>query len=198
MLDRDSLKQHYRGDEHQVDLKAIPSIDFVLIQPDGRTLSVAEAAGPGAPFDWIVASHVIEHVPDLIGWLDGLAEVTLDNGALGLIIPDMRFTFDVHRPLTTVGQMIQAAEDQDVRPSVRAVYDHFSAATSYDPVAIWHGDAPDFTKPSHEVGRVDQELARCLDGVYVDCHVWLFTPESFLQQMREAGAMVGRRGTSSN
>ena len=126
VVSRDALQEHY-AEGHGVHVDNIPEIDYVLIQPDGRTLSIAEAAGPGAPYDWIVASHVIEHVPDVIGWLTDLAEIAVDDGVLALIVPDQRYTFDVHRPLTTVGQMLQANHDRDDRPSVRAVYDHFSA-----------------------------------------------------------------------
>ena len=122
----------------------IPDIDYVLIQPDGHTLSIAEAAKPGAPYDWIVASHVIEHVPDVVGWLTDLAEIAVDDGVLALIVPDQRYTFDVHRPLTTVGQMLQAHEDGDERPSVRAVYDHFSATLDYKYLEVWRGNAPTF------------------------------------------------------
>src|SRR4051794_725388 len=107
VLDRDGLVEHYRNDPH-VPAEAIPEIDFHLIQDDGRTLSLVEAAKPGAPFDWVMASHVIEHVPDVIGWLDELAELVVDDGKLVLVVPDKRYCFDVHRPPTTVGQMIAA------------------------------------------------------------------------------------------
>ena len=163
----------------------IPAIDYVLIQPDGRTLSIAEAAKPGAPYDWIVASHVIEHVPDVIGWLSDLAEIAVDDGALVLVVPDQRFTFDVHRPLTTVGQMLQAHQDGDQRPSVRAVYDHYSATVAYNGQEAWRGSAPTFDAPAHPWWQAAEEVERSLGGDYVDCHVWLFTPESFLRQMRE-------------
>ena len=140
---------------------------------------------PGAPYDWIVASHVIEHVPDVIGWLTDLAEIAVDDGALALIVPDQRYTFDVHRPLTTVGQMLQAHQDGDQRPSVRAVYDHYSATVAYNGQEAWRGSAPTFDAPAHPWWQAAEEVERSLGGDYVDCHVWLFTPESFLRQMRE-------------
>src|SRR6185436_9508930 len=96
VLDRDGLVAHYADDG--VDTDRIPEIDFPLIQPDGRTLGLAEAAAPGAPYDWVVASHVVEHVPDLIGWLADLAELTADGAALVLVVPDRRYTFDALRP----------------------------------------------------------------------------------------------------
>ncbi|WP_028651661.1 class I SAM-dependent methyltransferase [Nocardioides halotolerans] len=192
VVSRDALQEHY-AEGHGVVVDNIPDIDYVLIQPDGRTLSIADAAAPGAPYDWVVASHVIEHVPDVVGWLTDLAEITVDDGVLALIVPDQRFSFDVHRPLTTVGQMLQAHADGDKRPSVRAVYDHFSATLDYKHLDIWRGNAPTYDTPAHPWWQANDEVQRTLRGEYVDCHVWLFTPESFLRQMREL-----RRGGHSS
>ena len=193
VVSREALQSHYGQDKHKVNVDNIPEIDYVLIQPDGRTLSIAEAAKPGAPYDWIAASHVIEHVPDVVGWLSDLAEITVDGGALALIVPDQRFSFDVHRPLTTVGQMLQARQDGDQRPSVRAVYDHYSATVAYNGQEAWRGGAPTFDAPAHPWWQAAEEVERSLGGDYVDCHVWLFTPESLLRQMREL-----RRGGHSS
>ncbi len=192
VVSRDALQEHY-AEGHGVNVDNIPEIDYWLIQPDGRTLSIAEATGAGAPYDWIVASHVIEHVPDVIGWLTDLAEIAVDDGVLALIVPDQRYTFDVHRPLTTVGQMLQANQDGDQRPSVRAVYDHFSATLDYKFLQTWRGNAPTFDTPAHPWWQASEEVERSRGGEYVDCHVWLFTPESFLRQMREL-----RRGGHSS
>lgn len=39
-------------------------------------------------YDWICASHVIEHVPDVIGWLQILSSKLKPNGVLFLVIPE--------------------------------------------------------------------------------------------------------------
>ncbi|MPW20588.1 methyltransferase domain-containing protein [Paraburkholderia sp. CNPSo 3157] len=49
------------------------------------------------PVDFIVASHVIEHVPDLITWLRELSHALRPGGQVRLAIPDKRFTFDLLR-----------------------------------------------------------------------------------------------------
>ncbi len=185
VMDRDGLVAHYGVEDHGVDVSLIPEIDYFLIQPDGRTLSLSEAAKAGAPFDWVMASHVIEHVPDVIGWLADIAELVADDGALVLAVPDKRYTFDLHRPPTTVGQMLEAHLNQDDRPSVRAVYDHFSAAVGYNHVDLWRGVTTSYSARVHSLQEAVDNVARTRDGEYVDCHVWLFTPETFLHQMRE-------------
>ena len=116
---------------------------------DGDARSLPEAVAEGAPFDWVVASHVIEHVPDLVGWLRDIASVLVEGGRLSLAIPDRRYCFDALRPPTTVGQILQAHFDQDTRPSVRAVFDHFSKAVEIDLQATWRGEPADPERINH-------------------------------------------------
>ncbi len=190
-MDRDGLVAHYSAMNHGVDVTLIPEIDYFLIQPDGTTLPPGEAAKAGAPFDWVMASHVIEHVPDVIGWLSEVAELVADGGSLVLAVPDKRYTFDLHRPPTTVGQMLEASLNQDERPSVRAVYDHFSSAVSYNHLDLWRGTTIGYDARVHTIHEASEHVDRSRSGTYVDCHVWLFTPETFLHQMHEL-RLLGR------
>lgn len=190
--DQAGLRSHYDGDP-AVDPALIPEIDYALIQPDGRTLSLVEATAAGAPFAWVMASHVIEHVPDVIGWLAEIAEIAEDDARLVLAIPDRRYCFDVLRPATSVGQMIQAHDDGDNRPSVRAVYDYFSKVAQGTAVDLWSGHLPTYADHYHSLDEADAKVVETSAGTYVDCHVWLFTPNSFVEQMHE----LRSRGRSS-
>ena len=67
VLDQEGLRRHFAGDSN-VAPDEIPLIDFVLSGPEGAR-RLAESVTERAAFDWVVASHVIEHVPDLLGWL---------------------------------------------------------------------------------------------------------------------------------
>ncbi|MGY2874220.1 hypothetical protein ACVW00_001410 [Marmoricola sp. URHA0025 HA25] len=184
VFDTEGLRSHYAGDQNVIP-ELIPTIDFPLVQ-GGATRTLAEAAAAKAPYDWVIASHVIEHVPDYVGWLAEIAALTVDGGALILAVPDRRYSFDRHRPPTTVGQALEAHERRDARPSTRAVYDHFSSTVSVDTVALWRGDRPPAREPLAErLADVRGKVERARAGEYVDCHVWMFTPESFVQQLVE-------------
>lgn len=179
------LQDAYRSHEG-FPLEAIEAPDFVLLGPDGiRTLP--EAVAPGAPFSWVVASHVIEHVPDVITWLQEVAAVLEDDGQLVLAVPDRRLCFDAERDPTTVGQMLRAHRSRDRVPSVRAVYDHFSRCVHIDPVHIWHGGAPG--ERMYDAGFAMSKVAEAEAGEYVDCHVWVWTPESFVAQLAELAGL---------
>jgi 2-polyprenyl-3-methyl-5-hydroxy-6-metoxy-1,4-benzoquinol methylase len=183
VVDRARLVEYYS--DHSLSVDEIPEVDYWLNHQDGTSLTVSEAAAPGAPFDWIVASHVIEHVPDVVGWLAELARIAADDAALVLAIPDLRFTFDSHRPPTTVGQMLEAHERRDTRPTTRSVYDHFTTVVGANNVAVWRGATPTYADRVHSREEAAGLVARARSGEYIDCHVWLWTPDTFLHQMRE-------------
>lgn len=59
-------------------------------------------------FDGLIASHVGEHVPDLIAFFkDASALVKLD-GLMALALPDKRVCFVCFQPLTTTGDVVDA------------------------------------------------------------------------------------------
>lgn len=183
VYDRAGLIDHYAGDA-AVPAELIPEIDHVLF--DGtRVRSIPETVGPDLRFDWVLASHVIEHVPDVIGWLDQIASITVDGGALMLVVPDRRYCFDAHRPGTSVGQLLEAHELGAVAPSVRAVFDHHRSAVRVRPQDLWAGRPVTYDKRVHDLDYALDRTAAARAGEYVDCHVWLFTPNSLLEQLVE-------------
>lgn len=170
-------------------IQDIVEVDYSLL--DGDTMrGIAEVTAGVAPFHWVVASHVIEHVPDMIGWLSDVATVLTDGGLLSLIIPDRRYTFDALRPPTTLGQALQAHHDRDIRPSVRAVFDHHFTAVKVPPKDKWDDDAPLRASRIHDLNYVQEQLELAKTGrEYIDCHVWVWTPQELLDQLRTLAAL---------
>jgi hypothetical protein len=138
--------------------------------------------------DYVVAAHVIEHVPDIIGWLHDVRSILKPGGTLGLAIPDRRFTFDYCKNESTVGEMIEAWLLKYRRPSVRQVFDHCWLAVTLDAGEAWrrppHG--ADLPKLSGDVAldlafRQATEIAA--RPRYIDSHCWIFTPAGFLERL---------------
>ena len=59
-------------------------------------------------FGAFIASHVIEHTTDFIGFLDAAATLLAPDGVVILAVPDKRYCFDYFRPLTTTGKVLDA------------------------------------------------------------------------------------------
>lgn len=163
-----------------VTVAEIPEIDFVA-----SPLSTATFGGQR--FDYVIASHVIEHVPDLIGWLNVLLEILSPGGRIVLAVPDRRYTFDYLRPLSTVGAILEAHVQQRSTPSFQQVYDGFSLAVKADVTKCWAAGA--YAGPLERYYTREKALQLAHDtfrtGAHHDCHCWVFEHSSFMRIMDE-------------
>lgn len=166
-------------------------IDFVA---DGRPLK--ELIGNRFPLDYAVASHVIEHVPDLAGWLKDIEDVLRPGGVLALWIPDKRFTWDIYRRLTSRHEVAQAHAERRTRPGLRVVMDHFAYAAKTSCWHLWEDYSLAKNLPyEHGPEYLDLACRHFNEGKYVDVHNWVFTPWSFMDLM---GWMVEEYGLTYN
>lgn len=142
-------------------------------------------------FDWIVASHVVEHVPDLIGFLNDCGELLKPGGTLTLAVPDRRYTFDHYRPVSGLGSVIDAHLQRRTKPSIGSVMEHYRQHCATSAGIVWNRsviEAPDFLP---DIATQMRALAE--RGDYVDTHVWVFTPSSFrlmILDLRELGFLA--------
>ena len=180
-LSREELQEKYK-DEASVKQDEIVSIDFVC--RDGDLLK----ATSGHTFDYVVASHMIEHAPNLLLCLSEIHNVLKPGGTCVLIIPDKRFTFDVNRPVSTFGSVLENFLSKTTHPSISAVYDHSAMAINANGHNLWHGivNADDTRLLASE--NIGWEAAHRVhkEGHYYDVHVNIFTPESFCSILEQA------------
>lgn len=134
------------------------------------------------PFFYAVASHVIEHVPDVIGWLREIAEALTRDGLIALAIPDKRYTFDIHRPVSTTGEIVQSWLEKRTRPTARQIFDTCAMTVEIPCHEIWAGrtDGPPMIGENALTLAYDQCVEQMSSGRYIDSHCWVFTPASFL------------------
>ena len=68
-------------------------------------------------YDFVMSSHVIEHIANPIRALKEWHRVVRPGGAGIFVVPHLNFTFDHHRPLTTLQHMLddfaQSTTDDD-------------------------------------------------------------------------------------
>ena len=102
--------------------------------------AVIDALGGDAPIDFVIASHVIEHIPDPVGWLAQIGEILTDRGLLVLVVPDRRFTFDVNRPETTAAELIDTMLRGCQTPTFQQTFSHEAGFVgTVDALAVWEG-----------------------------------------------------------
>jgi hypothetical protein len=176
-LSTEALRERYRGDvEHgRIDLSGLVQVDLVV--PAGERLSAR--LGSAGPVDYVVASHVIEHIPDPVGWLCDIAECLCDGGHLCLAVPDKRFTFDHLRAATQARELVEWSHSRPARPTPGQVYDHVHNLAEVDGWGVWQG-VREVRRHHDPAGGLALAMTRqAAEGVYHDVHCTVFTPWSF-------------------
>lgn len=174
--DTESLRKKYANDT-SVNADAIPGIDIILA---GNNL--AASAGHDS-LDYIVASHVIEHTPDFIGFLLDCVHALREGGVLCLAVPDCRYTFDVFRRHTFLEDVEIAHTSVATRPSLDQVIDHAKNIVDLDQGLAWENRPLALQKArlKHLRSNIPRLIEMHQSGQYMDVHCWVFTPGAFLR-----------------
>ena len=164
------------------DTAAIVEVDIVLA---GKPLE--QALAPFAPFDYIVASHVFEHIANPIRWLQQLSGALCPGGQISLAIPDKRYTFDYLRVPTRFSELLANFHQGVDFPTALQALDNNLNVVKLDANAVWNGTLDEAQLEHHfspEVA-VSYWQATIAKGIFADCHCTVWTYDHFLQTFDE-------------
>jgi predicted SAM-dependent methyltransferase len=149
--------------------------------------SLVELLRDEEQFDYAIASHVIEHVPNFIGWLSEVRAILKTGGILSLAIPDKRQCFDYHRNPTRLAEVVEAYLRHSKQPTPRQIFDHYSSAVSNQGHIAWNEQVDGTQLALCHSAAEAWEIAKTnfSKGDYCDVHCWVFTPASFFHLLSE-------------
>lgn len=175
-LDKEGLRAKYHGHSgYGVNIENIEDVDFVW-----KGESLVDLTGMAGKYDWIVASHVIEHLPDVIAFLQECEALLKPNGRLSLVVPDKRYCFDHMNSVTSTGEILDAYHQKRKRPSPGQVFNHFANACKLDDKIAWDSTATGRFSLIHTVDQAKSLWGQIQSTPeYIDVHCWRFTPTSF-------------------
>jgi predicted SAM-dependent methyltransferase len=179
--DAASLRSKYRDNASQIE-----EVDYVS---DGNSL--LELIGEKERYDFVFASHVIEHVTDIVRFLQDCESLLKPDGVLVLAVPDKRFCFDTLRPISTIGQELQAYIEKRNRHTPGMLFDHQLTVCTKGGGIVWVEPTFDGVTLVHDP-RQAQDLFEVSqkDTEYRDIHGWQFTPtffRYFIKTLRSLG-----------
>jgi SAM-dependent methyltransferase len=177
-LSREELAEKYRNDVPDVSL--IEDVDVVWGGEDLSDLL------PHDHFAAIVASHFIEHAPDMLGFLKQCEQILTPDGTVYFCVPDRRYCFDAFHAATSTGKVIEDHRLKRKRHSFESFY-NVSSQLRADGEIAW-AQSPlnqiEFITgmPSDWLNSVDGFLG---SETYVDNHENYFSPSSFALMIEE-------------
>jgi predicted SAM-dependent methyltransferase len=181
--DRDGLIERYKNNP-LVDVSVIEDVDYVC--RDGAFLDAVPMSDHGS-FDALLASHVVEHAPDMVGFLKAANALIKPEGCVILAIPDKRLCYDFFRPPSTTGEVLAAHIEGHKFHSRKSLFDAWAYAGMKGGHPAWnHLDK----RPLQFPCTLNDALAlmhRAGGADYIDVHAWVFTPSSFALLMLELG-----------
>ena len=154
----------------------IPLIDFVW-KPGDR---FKHSCPDGVMFDYAVASHVMEHVPNPVGWLNEILEVVKVGGKIVLFLPDRNHTFDYFRNESQFCDLVNLWIEQPSVPTPLQVLDFMTNCFAHYSHVKWGADgAPiDTERPYTDVDAINTAVNVYVNGSYTDIHCTVYNPKT--------------------
>lgn len=181
----DALKARWASDPN-VKVNAL-HVDAVWGEDTLREALTAAGAfeGERTGLDYVVASHVVEHVPDLVSWLSEVKDVLAPHGHLRLAIPDRRYTFDYLRRTSSLSDVLESFVRRRRTPSGSRILDFALNMALVDCGKAWRGEIieADLVRGYSDESALSLARDAETNGTYHDVHCWVFTPESFVELM---------------
>lgn len=175
---QEQLQAHYAADPN-VDVSLIPEIDIVT---GGRPITEFV---DDESIDFVIASHVMEHVPDFIGWLETNLRLLRPGGRIALAFPDRRYCFDLAKQPTSFHEIVAAYLEKRTQPNFTQICDHIINCRKVTPVEVWNGTLDAENAPS--IRAIPTALAQLRVLVskteYHDVHCWKFSDTEFMDML---------------
>jgi len=196
--DKNGLIEKYKNDPGAKDkIHQIEEVDYVWHGESYHELCKKENA-----YDYILASHMIEHCVDIIRFLQDCEIMLKTDSYLVLAVPDKRYMFDLYRPVTTVGVLLDVYERNGKFHSYGSVADYYLSAVNAgivlkaresqktDTWGNYNMLDESMIEMKHTLPVVNSllEMAKAQEE-YVDIHRYVFTPSSFALLIHDLNAL---------
>ncbi|MFK7900768.1 MAG: methyltransferase domain-containing protein [Cyclobacteriaceae bacterium] len=176
-FDAESLRKKISHNPDR-DPSRVVELDYVLA---GKKISEVV---PEERYDYIFSSHVMEHLPNMFGWMRDVGKIIKQGGYIIAFIPDKRYCFDINRPLSTVGELLESYEIDRTKPSLANAFDQRYYHKKVRSVDLWSDYSVHESEISKTFGlKKSYEALELAKKDYFDCHCNLFTPDTFTESI---------------
>jgi 2-polyprenyl-3-methyl-5-hydroxy-6-metoxy-1,4-benzoquinol methylase len=160
---------------------AIEEVDFIW--RDGPLIEAVPPEYYGT-FDIFIASHVIEHQPDLLAFLQCAETLLKPTGLVILAIPDKRFCFDYFQPITLTGDVLSRRNSGRAHGG-RETFNNYAYSLLANHAFAWGQEPVDVNSLAlvhpleHAYTMFEKAQEYQSASTDENIHAWRFTPASF-------------------
>lgn len=171
----DEIKKFYKGNNYlkktgiNVDIETIINIDYVLKGSYKNTFSKIEK------FDYVIVSHVLEHVPNIIDFFIDIQNVLKTGGKLVIIYPDKRFSFDYFRSDSRFVDAYKIFNNSNEGRQTQELDFKINVVPENNSTIYWDYDQK---VENYLIDEINQEDLETLNE---DIHYWPFSDYSFIK-----------------
>lgn len=178
----EEVRALYSGNDYlaatgiEINMETIVPIDYVVKDGYSKSLSAVEK------FDYVIASHVLEHVDDLIFALQDIAQLLKPGGIFCIVYPDKRYCFDHFRTSASFRDAYHVFRDGTKNNAPMVLDFYYSVIPENNPSLFWNQDGILNELPRASYENAVAHYERVLDGERMDdIHYWPFTDMDFLK-----------------
>lgn len=159
-----------------VDINTIVDIDFVLKGSYSNTFKNIEK------FDYVIMSHVMEHVDDILCFLDDIVSVLKPGGLLIVVYPDKRYCFDHYRQEASFRDAFEVNQ-KGYKANARMVFDFlFNVVQENSASVFWQAHQMEKHMPINSFEAAKLAYNQIQEGQREDdVHYWPFSDAGFLK-----------------
>lgn len=137
-------------------------------------------------FDFAISSHVIEHIPDVLGHFIEIWNVLHSGGKYVFVLPNPLGTGEYFRRPSVLSDIVNSFFQDRNSTSPGQNWEYLTKAFHWTGASMTGKSLDDF-KRHHTDAEAFQDAIRC-QKEYVDVHCWCFSPENFAKTWHELTA----------
>jgi len=155
-----------------VNIETIVDVDFVINDSYKAIFKDIEK------FDFVIVSHVLEHMPDIINFLIDINHVLKPNGKIIVIQPDKNFSFDFYRESASFRDAYNVYQKKN--NSYLSSDFYFNVVCQNHPNVFWNKNIQNDIPVVSLTDALNKERLLKTSS-FEDVHYWPFTDYSFLK-----------------
>jgi len=178
----EEVRALYSGNDYlaatgiEIDAESIIPIDYVVKG------SYEESFANEEKFDCVIASHVLEHMDDLIFALRDISKILKPGGIFCIVYPDKRYCFDHFRTSASFRDAYHVFRQGEKNNASMVLDFFFSVIPENNPSLFWGGEGILNELPRAPFVNAVAHYEKALNGTRMeDVHYWPFTDMDFLK-----------------